>query len=102
MSGEELVARAEAAAAHAYAPYSNYNVGATKPKPDLVYSALQKVGASIGTMIGDSVYDCAAAGRAGLPSIALLTGGFSREELKEAGASDVFETLAELRRKLLP
>ena len=29
MSGEELVARAEAAAAHAYAPYSNYNVGAT-------------------------------------------------------------------------
>jgi len=29
VSGEELVARAEAAAAHAYAPYSNYNVGAT-------------------------------------------------------------------------
>ncbi len=28
MSGEELVARAEAAAAHAYAPYSNYRVGA--------------------------------------------------------------------------
>ncbi|HTO24414.1 MAG TPA: cytidine deaminase [Gaiellaceae bacterium] len=29
MTGEELVARAEAAAAHAYAPYSNYFVGAT-------------------------------------------------------------------------
>lgn len=29
MTGEELVARAEAAAAHAYAPYSNYLVGAT-------------------------------------------------------------------------
>lgn len=28
MSGEELVARAEAAAAHAYAPYSDYLVGA--------------------------------------------------------------------------
>jgi len=28
MSGEELVARAEAAAGHAYAPYSNYRVGA--------------------------------------------------------------------------
>ena len=29
MTGEELVARAEAAAANAYAPYSNYHVGAT-------------------------------------------------------------------------
>jgi cytidine deaminase len=29
MTGEELVLRAEAAAANAYAPYSNYRVGAT-------------------------------------------------------------------------
>jgi cytidine deaminase len=29
VTGEELVARAEAAAAHAYAPYSNYLVGAS-------------------------------------------------------------------------
>jgi cytidine deaminase len=29
VTGEELVARAEAAATHAYAPYSNYLVGAT-------------------------------------------------------------------------
>ncbi len=29
MTGEELVLRAEAAAAHAYAPYSNYHVGAS-------------------------------------------------------------------------
>jgi cytidine deaminase len=29
MTGEELIARAEAAAARAYAPYSNYLVGAT-------------------------------------------------------------------------
>ena len=29
MTGEELVARAQAAAANAYAPYSHYNVGAT-------------------------------------------------------------------------
>jgi len=31
----------------------------------------------------------------------VLTGGFSREELREAGASDVFENLSELRSKLL-
>jgi HAD superfamily hydrolase (TIGR01549 family) len=78
------------------------DVKATKPEPDLIYVALEKVGASTGTMIGDSVYDCIAAGRAGLPSLAVLTGGFSREELREAGASDVFETLAELRSRLLP
>jgi len=78
------------------------DVKATKPEPDLIYAALEKVGASAGTMIGDSVYDCIAAGRAGLPSLAVLTGGFSREELREAGASDVFETLAELRSRLLP
>jgi Cytidine deaminase len=29
VTGEELVARAQAAAANAYAPYSHYNVGAT-------------------------------------------------------------------------
>jgi cytidine deaminase len=29
VTGEELVARAQAAAAHAYAPYSSYHVGAT-------------------------------------------------------------------------
>jgi len=78
------------------------DVRATKPEPDLIYAALEKAGASTGTMIGDSVYDCIAAGRAGLPCLAVLTGGFSREELKQAGACDVFESLAELRRKLLP
>jgi phosphoglycolate phosphatase-like HAD superfamily hydrolase len=77
------------------------DVKATKPEPDLIYAALAKVGASTGTVIGDSVYDCIAAGRAGLPSLTVLTGGFSREELKGAGASEVFENVAELRRKLL-
>jgi HAD superfamily hydrolase (TIGR01549 family) len=78
------------------------DVKATKPQPDIIYKALEKVGASTGTMVGDSVYDCIAAGRAGLSSLTVLTGGFSREELTEAGASDVFESLAELRKKLLP
>jgi HAD superfamily hydrolase (TIGR01549 family) len=77
------------------------DVKATKPEPDVIHAALEKVGASTGTMIGDSVYDCIAAGRAGLPSLTVLTGGFSREELKEAGASEVFENLAQLRSKLL-
>jgi HAD superfamily hydrolase (TIGR01549 family) len=77
------------------------DVEATKPKPDLVYAALDKVGASSGLMVGDTTWDCEAAGRAGVPSWCLLTGGFSREELAEAGASQVFASLAELQEALL-
>jgi phosphoglycolate phosphatase-like HAD superfamily hydrolase len=47
-------------------------------------------------MLGDSVYDCEAAGRADVPSIGVLTGGFSREELTEAGAGGVYESPAEI------
>jgi phosphoglycolate phosphatase-like HAD superfamily hydrolase len=37
-----------------------------------------------------------AAGRLGARSLALLTGGFSREELREAGAQRVYDSLPEL------
>jgi phosphoglycolate phosphatase-like HAD superfamily hydrolase len=73
------------------------DVEATKPEPDLVHAAMHKVDAESGLMIGDSVWDCEAASRAGLDSVAVLTGGFSEQELREAGASDVFEQLHELR-----
>jgi phosphoglycolate phosphatase-like HAD superfamily hydrolase len=48
-------------------------------------------------MIGDSPWDVEAAGRAGVPTIAVLTGGFSEAELIEAGAACVFESVAALR-----
>jgi phosphoglycolate phosphatase-like HAD superfamily hydrolase len=51
-------------------------------------------------MIGDSVWDCEAAKAANVPTIGLLTGGFSDKELEEAGAAAVFESIAELRRDL--
>jgi phosphoglycolate phosphatase-like HAD superfamily hydrolase len=51
-------------------------------------------------MVGDSVWDCAAAGRLGVPSYALRTGGFSVAELKDAGAREVFDDLVELRKAL--
>lgn len=72
------------------------DVKETKPKPDLIHVALEKVGSSSGLMVGDSVFDCEAAARAGIDSVALLTGGFSREELLEAGAVEVFDTLDKL------
>ena len=38
-------------------------------------------------MVGDSTWDCRAAANAGVETIAVLTGGFSEDELREAGAS---------------
>jgi phosphoglycolate phosphatase-like HAD superfamily hydrolase len=47
-------------------------------------------------MIGDSTWDCVAAGKLGVPSLAVRTGGFSVEELTDAGAVRVFDSLREL------
>lgn len=73
----------------------------TKPDPDLVVAALGKGGEPEALMIGDSPFDCISAKRAGIPTVAVLTGGFSPEELVEAGALEVFESLPELGRYLL-
>jgi HAD superfamily hydrolase (TIGR01549 family) len=76
------------------------DVGATKPAPDLVEVAIRKAGVERAVMVGDSVWDCQAAGRAGIPAVAVLTGGFSEQELRGAGAMAVFESLRELRQRL--
>ncbi|GGC90654.1 phosphoglycolate phosphatase [Tersicoccus solisilvae] len=70
---------------------------ASKPAPDLVQVALEKVEGKDAVMIGDSTWDAVAAGRAGIPTIAVRTGGFSAEELTEAGAIAVVESLTDLR-----
>jgi HAD superfamily hydrolase (TIGR01549 family) len=69
----------------------------TKPEPDLVNSALEKVGGGPAVMVGDSVYDCEAAKNAGVETIAVLTGGFSDSELLKSGARIVFASIVELR-----
>jgi HAD superfamily hydrolase (TIGR01509 family) len=78
------------------------DVEATKPEPDLLLAALDKVGAKRkdAVMIGDSVWDCRAAKRAGVRSVGVLTGGFSEEELLEAGASRVCASVEDLRHAL--
>ncbi len=73
------------------------DVQETKPEPDLVLAALEKAGDSDGgVLLGDSTFDCEAAARAELRSVAVLTGGFSVEELEEAGAAQVYKSLEEL------
>jgi HAD superfamily hydrolase (TIGR01509 family) len=73
------------------------DVEQTKPEPDLVLAALEKVDSKDGALlIGDSTWDCKAAGRAGIRSVGVLTGGFSEEELREAGAERVYRRLPDL------
>ena len=76
------------------------DVESTKPQPDLVQAALDKAGAGEGAMLGDTPWDVKAAKAAGVETVALLTGGFSEQELREAGAVAVFESVAELRERL--
>jgi HAD superfamily hydrolase (TIGR01549 family) len=71
------------------------DVEATKPEPDLVLAAQDKAGTKESVMVGDTTWDCEAARRAGVRTIAVLTGGFSEDELRDAGAVAVFESIAE-------
>src|SRR5437763_13463225 len=74
------------------------DVEATKPHPDLVHAALERAGEEDrdAVMVGDTPWDVRAAANAGVPTLAVLTGGFSVDELKESGAETVFESGAEL------
>jgi HAD superfamily hydrolase (TIGR01509 family) len=76
---------------------SSADVEQTKPAPDLVRTALDKAGGGPALMIGDSIWDVKAAGAAGVPTLAVLTGGFSEAELRQAGAIEVVESIAALR-----
>jgi phosphoglycolate phosphatase-like HAD superfamily hydrolase len=69
----------------------------TKPAPDLVEVARTKVTVEEAVMVGDSTWDAEAAARAGVPTVGLLTGGFSEAELRDSGADPVFASLEELR-----
>jgi HAD superfamily hydrolase (TIGR01509 family) len=76
------------------------DVEQTKPAPDLVEAALERVNGGPAVMVGDSTWDCRAAANAGVETIAVLTGGFSDEELRDAGAIAVFKSIEELRQRL--
>jgi HAD superfamily hydrolase (TIGR01509 family) len=75
------------------------DVERTKPHPDLVRAAVEKVeGDGPVVMVGDSTWDVKAAKAAGIPTLAVLTGGFSESELREVGAVEVCESIGELRK----
>jgi HAD superfamily hydrolase (TIGR01509 family) len=76
------------------------DVEASKPEPDLVRAALEKTRAERAVLIGDTPWDVEAAGRADVPTVCIVTGGFSEHELREAGAAEVYESLPELLSRL--
>jgi HAD superfamily hydrolase (TIGR01509 family) len=64
-----------------------------KPDPDLFLRAAERLGAPISEciVVGDSVWDLLAAQRAPCLGVGLLSGGYGREELQQAGAYRVYE-----------
>lgn len=73
------------------------DVDSSKPEPDLVDTTLDRLGDAKRTvLVGDTPYDVESAARAGIGCIALLSGGFGRAELLDAGAAAVVESPADL------
>jgi HAD superfamily hydrolase (TIGR01509 family) len=70
----------------------------TKPAPDIFQAAMEMGDLDVESTvaIGDSVWDMQAGRAAGLEVIGLTCGGISAEELFMAGASEVYESPADL------
>ncbi|MEZ0354925.1 HAD family hydrolase [Mycobacterium sp. SA01] len=77
---------------------SSEDVEEAKPRPDIVNVALDKAGvpAQRAVFVGDTVWDVEASARAGVPCIAVLSGGVGRGELEKAGAAAIFDDVREL------
>ena len=82
---------------------SSADVETSKPAPDLLQVALEKLGAPPdvpSVVIGDSVWDVEAAKRAGMPAFVVRSGGFGDDELREAGAIAIYDTPGDLAKAL--
>ena len=70
----------------------------SKPHPDIFEAALKRLGVKPGEAmaLGDTPYDAEAAGKAGVWTIGVTTGGWSKEELLKAGCVEVYTDVGEL------
>jgi len=77
---------------------SGPDAAATKPAPDLVQVALDRIGVGPGqaVFVGDSVWDVRACQRAGVRCIGVRSGGISATDLLDAGAVAVYADPADL------
>jgi len=76
------------------------DVEATKPEPDLVRAALVMAGTDEAVLVGDTPWDIESARKSGIETITVITGGYSEQELRDAGAVGVYESVQELRAHL--
>jgi HAD superfamily hydrolase (TIGR01509 family) len=74
------------------------DASSSKPDPDVVVAAVEKLGLSPSqcAMVGDTVYDALACQAAGVVFIGVLSGGTSEAALLEAGARVVYRDVAHL------
>jgi len=74
------------------------DVDAAKPEPDVVHAAVDQGGLRPEDclFVGDSVWDVIAARRAGVETICVLTGGTCADDLREAGATTLYDDVASL------
>lgn len=75
---------------------SSADVEESKPAPDLIDAAVESVGGRRAVVIGDAVWDFVPARERGHHGIGLLSGGFGEDELRAAGADQVFATRQDL------
>ncbi|QJE72894.1 HAD family phosphatase [Aerophototrophica crusticola] len=70
----------------------------SKPYPDIFQAALKQAGVrpDEAVVIGDTPYDAEAAGKAGIPVLGVLCGGFPEADLREAGAREIYRDPADL------
>ena len=61
---------------------------------------MEKAGVDEAVMLGDSRWDIESAEKAGVPTVAVITGGWSEQELRDHGAVAVYDSLVELRERL--
>lgn len=69
-----------------------------KPEPDLFLACQERMGVRREDcyVVGDAVWDLLAAGRAGMLSVGLLSGGYGEDELSKAGAFRVYRDAQDL------
>ena len=70
----------------------------SKPHPDIFEATLKRLGLKPAECLalGDTPYDAEAAGKAGVWTIGVMTGGWSREDLLAAGCIEVYEDVGKL------
>ncbi|MGN8048310.1 HAD family hydrolase [Curtobacterium sp. 22159] len=81
---------------------SSEDVEDAKPAPGIIQVALDKVDVAPdhAVMVGDAMWDVESSGKVGVPCVSVMTGGIGGDELRGAGAAEVYDDAAAVLRAL--